>query len=93
MQITDEQKEAARQAALEAIQELGGPVKAAITLDVPEHRYQTIQSWLRTRVPAEWCPDIERATQGRHRCEQLRPDVDWATVRSGAHQMPAEQGA
>ena len=33
------------------------------------------------RVPAERCPDIERATDGAVRCEDLRPDVDWATVR------------
>lgn len=82
MQITDEQKAMARQAALEAIQRLGGPVKAAVTLDVPEHRYQTIQSWLRTRVPAEWCPAIERATGGEFTCEQLRPDVEWEVLRT-----------
>lgn len=93
MHITDEQKEAARQATLAAIQDLGGPVNAAIALDVPEHRYQTIQSWIRTRVPAEWCPAIEKATQGRFRCEALRPDFDWQTVRDGASRQVAEQGA
>lgn len=34
------------------------------------------------RVPAEHCPAIERLTHGQVRCEILRPDVDWATVRS-----------
>jgi len=33
------------------------------------------------RVPAEHCPAIERLTNGQVRCEQLRPDVDWQTVR------------
>jgi DNA-binding transcriptional regulator YdaS (Cro superfamily) len=36
------------------------------------------------RVPAEHCPAIERLTEGAVRCEDLRPDVDWAIVRSGA---------
>ena len=34
------------------------------------------------RVPAEHCPDIERATDGQVRCEDLRPDVDWAYLRA-----------
>lgn len=34
------------------------------------------------RVPAEMCPDIERATGGAVRCEDLRPDVDWAYLRA-----------
>lgn len=33
------------------------------------------------RVPAERCPAIERATEGVVRCEELRPDVDWAYLR------------
>lgn len=36
------------------------------------------------RVPAEHCPAIERATSGAVRCEDLRPDVDWAYLR-GTH--------
>ena len=32
--------------------------------------------------PAEYCPAIERATAGRFRCEDLRPDVDWAVLRN-----------
>lgn len=34
------------------------------------------------RVPAERCPGIERATDGAVRCEDLRPDVDWAYLRA-----------
>lgn len=32
-------------------------------------------------VPAERCPEIEKLTQGAVRCEELRPDVDWAYLR------------
>jgi DNA-binding transcriptional regulator YdaS (Cro superfamily) len=35
------------------------------------------------RIPAEHCPAIERLTDGAVRCELLRPDVDWAAVRTG----------
>lgn len=40
------------------------------------------------RVPAEHCPTIERATNGKVLCEQLRPDVDWAVIR-GKSSAPA----
>jgi len=33
------------------------------------------------RVPAERCPEIERATGGKVRCEELRPDVAWDVLR------------
>lgn len=33
------------------------------------------------RVPAQHCPAIERLTLGAVRCEELRPDVDWAYLR------------
>lgn len=77
-------------AAAEAIGVLGGPVKAAVTLGVPGARYQTVQSWLRNRVPAEYCPRVERETARLaaedpsvkvYRCEQLRPDVEWDVLR------------
>lgn len=32
-------------------------------------------------VPAERCPAIERATGGKVRCEDLRPDVPWDVLR------------
>lgn len=34
------------------------------------------------QVPAERCPAIERTTGGAVRCEDLRPDVDWAYLRA-----------
>lgn len=33
-------------------------------------------------VPAERCPAIEEATNGLVRCEDLRPDVNWAVLRN-----------
>jgi len=35
-------------------------------------------------IPAERCPSIERATGGKVRAEQLRPDVDWGALRHEA---------
>lgn len=42
------------------------------------------------RVPAEYCPLIERATDGKVRCEQLRPDVAWDVLRMQAGEEPKE---
>ena len=43
----------------------------------------TIHQWISgiRPIPAERCPQIERATGGAVRCEDLRPDVDWAVLR------------
>ncbi len=44
---------------------------------------QVVNNWHRRgRVPADYCPKIERATNGAVRCEDLRPDVDWAFLRA-----------
>lgn len=44
---------------------------------------QVVNNWHRRgNVPAEYCPAIERATAGAVRCEDLRPDVDWAYLRA-----------
>lgn len=51
------------------------------------------------KVPAEHCPVIERATSGRVRCEDLRPDIAWDVLRgtvapaSCEAAAPATQGA
>lgn len=74
-------------AAEEAIATLGGPVQAAVKLNVPGHRYQTVQSWLRNRIPTDYCPLIEEETEkaGRVvRCERMRPDVAWHVLRKQA---------
>lgn len=77
----------AKTAAQEAIEILGGPVSAARVLGVKDERYQTVQSWLANRVPAEWCPAVERETRARGTpilCERLRPDVPWGVLREQA---------
>lgn len=43
------------------------------------------------RIPAEHCPVIERLVNGGVRCEDLRPDVDWAYLRAAA--QPSESPA
>lgn len=43
---------------------------------------QLVHNWIRRgRVTAEWCPNIEEATQHAVRCEELRPDVRWHVLR------------
>jgi DNA-binding transcriptional regulator YdaS (Cro superfamily) len=34
------------------------------------------------KVPAEHCPAIERLTNGKVRCEDLRPDIEWSVLRT-----------
>lgn len=43
------------------------------------------------RVPAEHCPAIEKLVEGKVRCEDLRPDVDWAYLRGTAKQASTDQ--
>ena len=45
-----------------------------------------ISQWSRgvRRVPAERCIQIEGATAGAVRCEDLRPDIDWSVLRCPA---------
>jgi DNA-binding transcriptional regulator YdaS (Cro superfamily) len=51
---------------------------------------QNIEYWRKTnRVPAEYCPQIEAATQGLVRCEELRPDVMWSVVRNTPNTLEA----
>ncbi|WP_343928672.1 helix-turn-helix domain-containing protein [Pigmentiphaga daeguensis] len=61
--------------------------KLATSLGVPQI---LISQWAleQRRVPAERCPTIERATDGAVRCEDLRPDVDWAYLRQSAAPTP-----
>lgn len=62
-----------------AIDHVGGQTELARRLGV---RQSLVSMWkVRGNVPAEYCPDIEKATDGFVRCEALRPDVDWAVLR------------
>jgi DNA-binding transcriptional regulator YdaS (Cro superfamily) len=62
----------------QAIDIYGGPTKLAVQLGVSVQR---LLNWLARGVPAERCPDIEDALDGRVTCEQLRPDVNWSVLR------------
>jgi DNA-binding transcriptional regulator YdaS (Cro superfamily) len=44
----------------------------------------TINQWIHLvkQIPAERCPEIEKLTNGTVKCEELRPDIDWAYLRS-----------
>ena len=68
---------------------LGGVVAAADALELKS--YQVFQQWGRSQVPAERCPDIERATNGAVTCEELRPDLaeQWKYLRSTGSQRAA----
>ncbi len=57
-----------------------------------DYLYQVITR--RKSVRAERCIEIEKATGGIVRCEDLRPDVDWAYLRgtAPAPQTPATAG-
>lgn len=47
------------------------------------------------RVPAERCPDVERATGGLVTCEELRPDLaeQWAYLRGTARRDDKQEAA
>ena len=32
------------------------------------------------KVPADRCPAVERATDGKVTCEELRPDITWTRI-------------
>lgn len=55
---------------------LGGPTAVARMLGI---KPPSVIGW-KGQIPAERCPAIERATDGRVPCEQLRPDVCWQRV-------------
>ena len=63
-----------------ALEIVGGPSKLAAQLNVT---VQAVCFWRdeKRQLPAEHCPSIERATDGAVRCEELRPDVEWAYLR------------
>lgn len=58
----------------------GGQAKLARALGV---KPPTVNQWTNgdRPVPAERCPQIEQLTKGSIRCEDLRPDVNWAVLR------------
>lgn len=63
-----------------AIAHLGGLESARQALGL--RSYQALQQWRKNRVPAEYCPAIEKLTNGAVRCEELRPDIEWSVLRA-----------
>lgn len=63
-----------------AINSVGNAHRLAIDIGVPP---QSVIFWRdgARRIPAEYCPRIEAATNGLVRCEDLRPDVAWGVLR------------
>lgn len=47
-----------------------------------------VSHWVMGRrpIPAERCPDIEKATNGAVLCEDLCPNVDWGYLRTSRPQ-------
>lgn len=64
-----------------AIQGAGGPAKVARECGVS---VQAVCFWRdgRRALPAEHSITLEKMNEGRIRCEQMLPDVDWAYLRS-----------
>lgn len=62
----------------EAIRIGGGITKLAKDLGLSSH--SVINGWRLTRIPSDHCPNIEALTGVR--CERLRPDVNWAVLRT-----------
>lgn len=87
-----------KEAIREAAKVMAGPAKLAARLGVSK---STVSQWLTDDarlsrpVPPKHCPIIERLTEGRVRCEQLHPEIDWAYLRAtdcpvhGGHKGPA----
>lgn len=63
-----------------AFEVVGSQVRLAELLGVTPAAVSQWLSGLRP-VPIKRCPEIEKATGGMVRCEDLRPDVDWSVLR------------
>jgi DNA-binding transcriptional regulator YdaS (Cro superfamily) len=59
---------------------LGGQAALASALGVSRG---AVPQWKQSdrRIPAEYCPKVERLTDGKVTCEQLRPDIEWGVLR------------
>jgi DNA-binding transcriptional regulator YdaS (Cro superfamily) len=66
---------------IEAIGMLGGPAKAARALGVS---VQAVCFWRdgERQFPPALCISVEKLTDGHVRCEDIRPDIDWAYLRN-----------
>lgn len=62
----------------QAITAAGGLTAFTQVIEAPS--VHAVKGWRMTRVPAEYCPRIERLTGVK--CEELRPDIEWAVLRA-----------
>lgn len=79
-------------AILKAAHQLGGQASLARAMGVQP---PTVNQWVKgdRPIPAERCPQIEALTSGNVRCEELRPDVDWAVLRKPSRKAKPTQAA
>lgn len=68
-----------------AIKAAGGMAAFVEAVGAPSAK--AVTAWKLTRVPAEYCPRIEKVTGIR--CEELRPDIDWGVLRQNAQALEA----
>ncbi len=57
---------------------IGSQQKLAASLGVTSG---AVSQWEEGKVPILHCIPIEKLTGGTVRCEELRPDIDWAYLR------------
>jgi len=62
-----------------AVKRYGGPSKVARALGMTPQR---VGNWLKRGVPVQNCPQVERLLGVP--CSVLRPDVEWAGLRTAA---------
>lgn len=67
---------------------IGSQAALAVRLGVTKG---AVSQWVTAGTPIDRCIDIEKATSGAVRCEDLRPDVDWAYLR--ATDCPVKEAA
>lgn len=77
-------------AILRAADQLGGQASLARAMGVQP---PTVNQWAKgdRPIPAERCPQIEALTSGKVRCEELRPDVNWAVLRKPSRKAKPTQ--
>lgn len=44
----------------------------------------------RRPLPIKWCPIIERSSNRRFKCEELRPDCEWSVLRQPSTEAKEE---
>lgn len=75
-----------------AIQVTGSASSLAAALKVTTQAVCFWRDGLR-KLPADLCIQIEKTTSGAVRCEDLRPDVDWAYLRGTAKPVTPKEAA